>query len=161
MLARDIHSIVIATQGENGDPVTCVIDMMDSDETGLYYLTARGKSFYERLKAHPMLALTGFKGTDTMHTTAISLTGEAKELGADLLPRLFSLNPYMAGIYPSEVSRSILTVQDVSRLSSIHHIASIVGAVLRSARSWQFIVAEKGANHARVQFAMGAAAAAE
>lgn len=115
MLVRDIHSTVVATQGEHGNPMTCVIDMMDADETGLYFLTAKGKPFYNRLKAHPTLALTGFKGTDTMHTIAISLTGEAKELGAELLPRLFSLNPYMAEIYPGEASRSILTVFCVDR----------------------------------------------
>ena len=42
-----------------GSLTTCVIDLMLSDEDGLYFLTARGKSFYERLTARPFAALTG------------------------------------------------------------------------------------------------------
>ena len=41
----------MATVDENGLPVTCAIDMMDSDENGLYFLTAKGKGFYDRLLA--------------------------------------------------------------------------------------------------------------
>lgn len=38
-----------------GLPVTCAIDMMDSDGNSLYFLTAKGKSFYERLKKKAVL----------------------------------------------------------------------------------------------------------
>ena len=34
----------------NGEPVTCAIDIMDYDTDGLYFLTAKGKNFYNRLK---------------------------------------------------------------------------------------------------------------
>ena len=51
ILQADIHSVVFATLDEQGLPQTCVIDLMLSDEGGLYFLTARGKSFYERLTA--------------------------------------------------------------------------------------------------------------
>lgn len=50
-IVEQIHSTVVATVDENGLPVTCVIDMMDYDEDGLYFLTAKGKRFYDRLKA--------------------------------------------------------------------------------------------------------------
>ncbi len=49
ILQQDIHSTVFATVDENGLPQTCAIDLMLADEEGLYFLTARGKSFYERL----------------------------------------------------------------------------------------------------------------
>ncbi len=110
MLVHEIHSTVVATVNENGIPFTCVIDMMDFDETGLYFLTAKGKPFYSRLKTNPTIAITGFKGPDTMHTTAISITGKVTELGSEPLSHLFKLNPYMADIYPNEESRSMLTV---------------------------------------------------
>lgn len=48
-LQRDIHTVVFATVDEKGLPQTCVIDLMLADEGGLYFLTARGKSFYGRL----------------------------------------------------------------------------------------------------------------
>lgn len=49
-LQNDIHTTVAATVDDNGLPVTCAIDMMDADDNGLYFLTARGKGFYNRLK---------------------------------------------------------------------------------------------------------------
>lgn len=49
-IVNEIHSTVVATVDDNGLPVTCAIDIMDFDENGLYFLTAKGKRFYDRLK---------------------------------------------------------------------------------------------------------------
>lgn len=83
---------------------------MHSDEKGLYFLTAKGKGFYHRLIKEKFIALTGIKGEDTMHCVAVSVRGKVEELGGELLPFLFSKNPYMAEIYPTEKSREALTV---------------------------------------------------
>ena len=48
-LVQEIHSTVVATVDENGLPVTCAIDIMDYDENGLYFLTAKGKGFITAL----------------------------------------------------------------------------------------------------------------
>ena len=82
----------MATVDEDGLPVTCVIDMMYSDENGLYFLTARGKSFYKRLKSRGFIALSGKKGEDTMTCTAVSVRGKVREIGSDLLSLLFEKN---------------------------------------------------------------------
>ena len=58
-LQQEIHTTVAVTTDSDGLPVTCAIDMMDADETGLYFLTAKGKGFYTRLKEKGYLALTG------------------------------------------------------------------------------------------------------
>lgn len=50
-LVDEIHSVIAATVDENGLPVTCAIDIMDWDENGLYFLTAKGKNFYHLPKA--------------------------------------------------------------------------------------------------------------
>ena len=105
-----IHTTIVATVDDEGLPVTAAIDMMMSDENGLYFLTARGKSFYERLAKRDYLALTALKGEDTMHSVSVSLRGRVREVGSALLPKLFEKNPYMADIYPTEVSRQALTV---------------------------------------------------
>ncbi|WP_295092738.1 4Fe-4S binding protein, partial [Ruminococcus sp.] len=89
---------------------TCVIDMMYADENGLYFLTAKGKNFYQRLKDKGYLALSGKKGDDTMSCTAVSVRGKVRELGSAMLPLLFEKNPYMFEIYPTEESRKALTV---------------------------------------------------
>ena len=49
-LVQQIHTTIVATVDEKGLPVTAAIDMMDADENGLYFLTAKGKAFYDRLK---------------------------------------------------------------------------------------------------------------
>ena len=72
-LQQEIHTTIAATVDENGLPVTCAIDIMDADENGLYFLTAKGKGFYNRLKDRGYLALTGVKGEDTMSCVAISV----------------------------------------------------------------------------------------
>lgn len=109
-LVEEIHTAVVATVDGEGLPVTAAIDMMDFDENGLYFLTAKGKSFYDRLTKRGYMALTAVKGADTMTSVAVSVRGKVKEIGASYLPRLFEKNPYMCDIYPTEESRRALTV---------------------------------------------------
>ena len=109
-IVDEIHSTVFATVDQEGRPVTCAIDMMDCDENGLYFLTAKGKSLYRRLKQNVYVAFTAMKGEDTMSRVAVSVRGRAEELSPERLPALFAKNPYMAKIYPDEASRSALTV---------------------------------------------------
>lgn len=109
-IVDEIHSTVAATVDTDGLPVTCVIDMMYADENGLYFLTAKGKNFYQRLKDKEYLALSGKKGEDTMSCTAVSVRGKVRELGSAMLPLLFENNSYMFEIYPTEESRKALTV---------------------------------------------------
>ena len=79
-LEKEIHSVIAATVDESGLPVTCTIDIMDSDEKGLYFLTAKGKGFYTRLKKTEYVALTGMKGKDTMSCVAILVCGSVKSI---------------------------------------------------------------------------------
>lgn len=109
-IVEEIHSTVFATVDAAGHPVTCAIDMMDWDEDGLYFLTAKGKQFYDRLQADDHIAFTAMKGEDTLSCVAISVQGRAREIGPDRLPALFEKNPYMAKIYPDVPSRRGLTV---------------------------------------------------
>ena len=60
-IVEEIHSTVFATVDSEGRPVTCAIDMMDYDESGLYFLTARGKTFYDRLNANDNIAFTAMR----------------------------------------------------------------------------------------------------
>ena len=61
ILQKDIQSVIFATTDEKNFPVTCVIDVMLADSYGLYFLTAKGKAFYDRLKRQPVISLTGLK----------------------------------------------------------------------------------------------------
>lgn len=141
ILQRDIHSAVFATVDDNGLPQTCVIDLMLADENGLYFLTARGKSFYDRLTKRPFAALSGMKGGDTLSTVAISVRGAVRSIGRERLPEIFEKNPYMAKIYPTEKSRDALEVFqlykgegeyfDLSQLPPCRQSFSFGGAAVR------------------------------
>ena len=109
-IVNEIHTTIVATVDDEGLPVTAAIDMMDSDGDSLFFLTAKGKSFYDRLTKRGFLALTAIKGESTMTSVAVSLRGKVRELEFDLIPRLFEKNPYMKEIYPTEESRHALTV---------------------------------------------------
>lgn len=109
-IVNEIHTTIVATVDDEGLPVTAAIDMMDSDESGLYFLTAKGKGFYDRLMKRGFLALTAIKGQDTMSSVAVSVRGKVRELGYERIPALFEKNPYMHRIYPTEDAMHALTV---------------------------------------------------
>ena len=109
-VVHEIHRTIVATVDDEGLPVTAAIDMMDCDDNNLYFLTAKGKGFYDRLIKRKFLAFTAMKGEDTMSTVAVSIRGKVRELGYDRIPELFDKNPYMHQIYPTEESMKALTV---------------------------------------------------
>jgi uncharacterized pyridoxamine 5'-phosphate oxidase family protein/NAD-dependent dihydropyrimidine dehydrogenase PreA subunit len=109
-IVNEIHTTIVAKVDDEGLPVTAAIDMMDSDESSLYFLTAKGKGFYNRLKKRGFLALTAIKGQDTMSSVAVSVRGKVRELGYERIPELFEKNPYMHQIYPTEDAMHALTV---------------------------------------------------
>ena len=110
ILQKEIHSTVFATVDADGLPQTCVIDIMLADENGLYFLTAKGKSFYDRLMENPFVAISGMKGEDTLSTIAISVRGAVRNIGKERLAEIFIKNPYMSKIYPTKQSRDALEV---------------------------------------------------
>ena len=109
-IVHEIHRTIVATVDDEGLPVTAAIDMMDCDDDSLYFLTAKGKGFYDRLIKRGFLAFTAMKGEDTMSSIAVSVRGKVRELGYDRIPELFEKNPYMHQIYPMEESMKALTV---------------------------------------------------
>ena len=109
-IVNEIHTVVVATVDDEGLPVTAAIDMMYADDDSVYFLTAKGKNLYDRLKNRKYLALTGIKGQDTMSRVALSLRGTVREIGEEKLEILLDKNPYMYEIYPTEESRKALSV---------------------------------------------------
>ena len=109
-IVHEIHRTIVATVDDEGLPVTAAIDMMDCDDDSMYFLTAKGKGFYDRLIKRGFLAFTAMKGEDTMSSIAVSVRGKVRELGYDRIPELFEKNPYMHQIYPMEESMKALTV---------------------------------------------------
>lgn len=104
MLVKDIHSVSVATLDDNKLPVSRIIDMMYYDEKGIYFLTARGKDFYNQLINQCYIALSG-----TKDGKGIFLRGRIKDIQHEYLDIIFENNPYMQRIYPDN-TRNILNV---------------------------------------------------
>ena len=70
-IVDEFHTVVVATVDREGFPVTAAIDMMDADDNSLYFLMAKGKGFYDRLKEKNFLAFTAIKGEETMSRVVV------------------------------------------------------------------------------------------
>lgn len=113
IIVDEIHTTVLATVDSIGRPITSVIDMMMHKDDKLYFLTAKGKNLYDRLKNNQHVSLSGVKGNDTMSSVAATFIGNAREIGSAKLLELFDRNTYMYDIYPTAQSRKVLTVFEI------------------------------------------------
>lgn len=111
ILVDEIHSTVVATNDNDGHPVARVIDIMLYDESGLYFLTAKGKEFYKQLVEQGYIAVSGMTGGEgTMQKKSISIRGKVRGIGKSRLDEIFEKNAYMAEIYPEQETREALEV---------------------------------------------------
>jgi len=102
ILVEDIHSTVVATLDRDGRPVTRVIDMMLYDENGLYFLTAKGKEFYDQLQDQKYISLSAIKDK-----RSVSLKGKVRNIGKDKLDGMFEKNTCMKDIYPGNTREAL------------------------------------------------------
>ncbi|MFA7116843.1 MAG: 4Fe-4S binding protein [Bacteroidales bacterium] len=111
ILTDEIHTTIIATVDKNGLPSTRVIDIMLYDEKGIYFLTAKGKLFYQQLKTKPYISVSAVtSGKNSMDKKSITISGAIKNIGTKKLDKIFKKNTYMAEIYPTIKSRKALEV---------------------------------------------------
>ena len=90
VIHEEIHSTVVATVDAEGHPVTRVIDMMLHDDSSLYFLTARGKVFYEQLMEQKFIAISGMTGGEgSMSKKAVSVRGKVRNIGKEKLDEIF------------------------------------------------------------------------
>lgn len=102
ILVEDIHSTVLATVDKDGRPVTRCIDMMLYDESGVYFLTAKGKNFYTEVMSQKYISLSAVQGK-----RCLSLAGKVRNIGSEKLDEIFEKNPYMQKIYPDQTKDAL------------------------------------------------------
>lgn len=133
LLVEEIHSTTVATIGSDGHPQTRIIDMMYYDEEGVYFLTAKGKAFYDQLMDQKYVAISA-----TKDKLAISLRGKVKNIGKKNLDIMFERNPYMKEIYPGDTRDALEVFQlyeaqgeyfDISNPSNIIRDTIMIGKV--------------------------------
>lgn len=125
ILVEKIHSCTVATVGDDGHPVTRIIDMMYYDNEGVYFLTARGKEFYRQLMEQKFVAVSATK--DKM---SVSLRGKIINIGHRNLDIMFERNPYMKEIYPGD-TRDVLEVFCVYEAKGEYFDISVPSQIVR------------------------------
>ena len=106
-----IHSVSVATVDKEGKPSSRIIDMMYIEDNCLFFLTARGKNFYNEITKNNYIALSCQK-----YNKAYSLKGYVEQVDHRYLDTLFNNNRYMWGTYPKN-TRNILEVFKIYKWS--------------------------------------------
>ena len=104
-MLREMRDVVFSTVAADGTPRARIIDVMLVEGEKLYFLTAAGKDFYEELMRTGFVAVTGLNS----NWETIRVWGKVRNVGQDLLGKIFEENPSMNNVYPGE-SRYILEV---------------------------------------------------
>ena len=92
ILKQEIHSTVFSTVDQEGLPTTRVIDIMLTDEKGLYFITARGKEFYQQLMEKQFVAISGMAGgKGSLSKKAISIRGKIECIGQEYLDKVLQV----------------------------------------------------------------------
>lgn len=126
ILVEKIHSCTVATIGEDGHPVTRIIDMMYYDDEGVYFLTAKGKQFYHQLMEQKFIAVSATK--DKM---SVSLRGKIRNIKEKNLDTIFERNPYMKDIYPGN-SKDALEVFCIYEAEGEYFDISVPSHIVRN-----------------------------
>lgn len=106
-IVRDIQHVVVATVDDVGMPQTCVVEMLDADAEGLYFIVDRTSSLYGRLVANKSLAFTGI---DASSRDTVTLRGRIEEMGSGLVFALLEKRGAASDAYRNEDSCKNLTV---------------------------------------------------
>lgn len=104
-MLREMRDVVFSTVAEDGTPRARIIDVMLTEGEKLYFLTAAGKDFYEELMRTGRVAVAGLNSS----WETVRVWGKVRNVGQDLLGRIFEENPSMNNVYPGD-SRYILEV---------------------------------------------------
>ena len=104
-MLREMRDVVFSTVAADGTPRSRIIDVMLVEDEKLYFLTAVGKDFYEELMKTGYVAVAGLNSS----WESVRVWGKVRNVGQDLLGRIFEENPSMNNVYPGD-SRYILEV---------------------------------------------------
>lgn len=109
-LLRELRDVTFATVDTRGFPCARTIDVMMVEEGRLYFVTARGKAFYDQLMSTKRVAIVG----QTADYRSCRLSGPVEHPSDPveqrrLVDRVFENNPSMADVYPGE-ARYVLEV---------------------------------------------------
>lgn len=109
-IVEEIPSTIGATVDDKNLPVTCAINIMDYDETGIYFSISKGIVFYKMLKNKKYLSLTASEVKDFKDAIYINISGEVEEVDRSKKVSILKRNDCIKRIYPTEKAKMNLTI---------------------------------------------------
>lgn len=98
-----IDSLQIATVDKNGSPQIRVISARIFNNTTMYFLTAKGKSFVKEMENNRNIAIIGF---DEKENDMIRITGIVEKVSQEeqlkWRNKIYETYPYLENVYPNE-----------------------------------------------------------
>lgn len=99
-ILRAVKSAVISTVDE-GTPQSRIIDIMDFDEGGIYFISLASKPFYRQLMTTKKVAITAMDE----NYVQVRIVGEVKVVEQEKVMDIFEKNPAMGGLFPDEENK--------------------------------------------------------
>ena len=99
-ILTETPNVTISTVDENNRPYSRIVQLLMREGDKLYFLTEKGKRFYEQLIRNPYVSITGFKGF------SINIQGKVRTCGREVIDKALEKNEYVANnVLPNEEMR--------------------------------------------------------
>ena len=120
-----IDSLQIATVDKNESPQIRVISARIFNNTTMYFLTAKGKSFVKEMENNRNIAIIGF---DEKENDMVRITGIVEKVSEDeqlkWRNKIYETYPYLENVYPNE-TKNINVIYKIERTFFIKYVKNI------------------------------------
>lgn len=99
IIVDSFQTVIFATVDDQGHARSNAADIeLVDDQNRLIFSTIVNGAFYNRLKNHPYISITGLKGTETMNSVAVTVNGKVEEVDDLYMDKIYATHPEMANI---------------------------------------------------------------
>ncbi|EEJ71966.1 hypothetical protein [Lactobacillus ultunensis] len=111
IIVESLQTVIFATIDDNDHARSNAADIELRDGEKLVFSTIVNGPFYNRLKKHPYISITGLKGEETMNSVAFTVNGEVEEVDSSYLEKIYETHPEMKDIDNTDPDSSKATLR--------------------------------------------------
>ncbi len=94
-MLKEMRSVVMCNV-ENNIPHSRIIDILNCDEEGIYFLSCKPKQFYKQIVESGKISVTGMN----KDYVQVRVEGEVKRIEDEVLERMFDDDPSLNDLFP-------------------------------------------------------------
>lgn len=98
VIVNSFQTMIFATIDNENHARSNAADIELLEDGKLIFSTIVGGIFYNRLKKHPYISITGLRGTETMNSVALTVNGKVEEINHSYIEKIYSAHPEMEEI---------------------------------------------------------------